>query len=444
MKKSLILVGSLLLLVWLTACGGEETAQSQEGSQNDNSGQVSSTENGGDAIEITFLHVFGGDQGEVIKELVANFNESQDEVVVKDEQAQGWYDGVIERLQVLSLSDQLPEVTISGFAFNDYMQTFMPIVPAQTFIDEQGFDLTDFSEQMLDLARTNDGDLHSMPFAVSTPIIYVNKDHFDEAGIDFKAQPDSWQEVRDWAAQLSEVDDRYGIFFQMDFDTWMFQMMLDSNGGRLADVDQQQVQFHQEKGLDVLEFWTEMVFQDESYPYMNGDQAQQEFQQGNLSMMVATNGQIGRLKGNVPFELDIMLLPEGLSGTERKIPAGGANIFVMESDEEKEAAAWEFVNYVTSEEGTSIIAEKLGYMAVRESVLEEDGLLGEFLAEFSQAKVSYEQADDIVPWFNWPEDHGPRVNSVMLSEFEAAFTGQKTAEEALEDAASEVERLLGW
>lgn len=395
-------------------------------------------------IEIKFMHVFGGKQGEAIQELVDNYNASQNKVVVRAEQAQGFYDGLMEKLQTLAVSKQLPEVTIGSYANGENMSSRMPIVPIQTFIDQEKYDTADYTAEMLKLGQDATGLQRSLPFVVSTPLIYVNLDHFKEAGIPFTEQPESWEQVRAWAKQLAEkAPKRGGIAFQMDFDTWMFQTLLETKGGSYASIGDKQIQFNSKQGKEVLQFWLDMIHKDKSQPLMNGTQAAQSFQSGDLSMLVATTGNLSTLSSNISFNLGIMLLPtwENEKST-RRLPAGGAGLYVLKSNEEKEAAAWDFVKYATSPEGSAFVAEKMGYMTVRNSA--KNDLMASYLKSNPLADATYKQASDIVPWFNWPGDAGTRANRILLDHIQGAFSGEMSSDEALDKAAKEIKQILGW
>ncbi len=441
MKKAkwvtIFLIVSLLVI---SGCSSQENGSSTNSSPRENKNTTEDTLNENEEIvEIKFTHIFGGSKGEAINALVEGYNNSQNKVVVTAEQVPGWYGGLLEKLQALAVSKQLPDVTLSGLEFSNYMNEVMPIVPAQDFIDKENMDVSDFIPSMLVLGQDENGKQMALPFAISTPLIYVNKDHFKDAGIDFTEQPQSWDQIRKWARQLSD-NDRKGIFFQMDFDTWMFQTLVESHGGKYASLDDKQVSFNKDAGKQVLQYWVDMVHEDRSYPLMNGDQAAQSFQNGQLSMLVASTGNLTQIADGVSFDLGIMLLPE----EGRKLPAGGSSIYVLASTPEREAAAWDFVKYATSPEGSALVAEHMGYMSVRESVIKEDGILSDYFRKNPLAYKTYRQLEDIVSWHNWPGDTGPRITKIMMDEIQAAFIKEKSVDEALEDAASQAKQILGW
>lgn len=400
-------------------------------------------------VEVKFMHVFGGERGEAIGSVVEAFNASQDEVVVTHENVPGWYGGLLERLQQLAVADQLPEVAIMGLSSSNYMREGLDIVSVADYIERDGYSTDDFILEMRRLAQDSDtGEQFALPYAISTPLIYVNKDLMREAGIDASQAPETWMELREWARVAHEThDDAHGIAFQLDFDTWQFQQLLESFGGRMADAESEEVLFNGEAGMRVMDMWLGMMHEDGSWPNVSGSEAADNFTNGSLAMIVATTGNLARFNRNADFDLGILLLPEhddARRRNERRIPAGGSNIYIMPTTEEKQDAAWEFIKFALSPESTQVIVEELGYMSPRQSLVAEDGLLSDFVEENPQALRSYEQIEDLIGWYNWPGTTGARITQNMLDNMYAAFNQEQSGEDALNNAAAEAERILGW
>ncbi|MFP4211753.1 MAG: ABC transporter substrate-binding protein [Alkalispirochaeta sp.] len=411
-------------------------------------GQAEMDESAG-PVEVKFMHVFGGDRGEAIGRVVDAFNESQDDIIVTHENVPGWYGGLLERLQQLAVARQLPEVAIMGLSASNYMREGLDIVSTQDYIDRDGYSTRDFIPEMLELAQDPDtGEQYALPYAISTPLIYVNKDLMREAGIDASEAPESWEELREWARIAHEThDDAHGIAFQLDYDTWQFQQLLESFGGRMADIESQEILFNGEAGRRVMDMWMGMMHEDGSWPNISGGEAADNFINGSLAMIVATTGNLARFNEAADFDLGILLLPEHddtQRRNPRRIPAGGSNIYIMPTTPEKQEAAWEFIQFALSPESTKVIVEELGYMSPRQSLLGETGLLADFVEANPQSLRSYEQIDDLVGWYNWPGTTDARITQSMLDNFNAAFNREQSGTEALDNAAAEAERILGW
>lgn len=438
MKRLMVLLIVLAVAAASGFAGGEAEEQADPGAEDAQA-----------PVEVKFMHVFGGERGEAIGSVVEAFNASQDEIVVTHENVPGWYGGLLERLQQLAVADQLPEVAIMGLSSSNYMREGLDIVSVADYIERDGYSTDDFIPEMRRLAQDPDTDEQfALPYAISTPLIYVNKDLMREAGIDASQAPETWMELREWARVAHEThDDAHGIAFQLDFDTWQYQQLLESFGGRMADAESEEVLFNGEAGMRVMDMWLGMMHEDGSWPNISGSEAADNFTNGSLAMIVATTGNLARFNRNADFDLGILLLPEhddAQRRNQRRIPAGGSNIYIMPTTDEQQDAAWEFIKFALSPESTQVIVEELGYMSPRQSLVAEDGLLSDFVEENPQALRSYEQIEDLIGWYNWPGTTGARITQNMLDNMYAAFNQEQSGEEALNNAAAEAERILGW
>ncbi|AJY74770.1 ABC transporter substrate-binding protein [Paenibacillus beijingensis] len=420
----------MILSVILTACGNTN----QTGVKADEKG---ASEESNEVVEIEFLHQHGGD---AVDKLVEEYHKSQDKVRVKPVFAQGSYEGIIEKIQTQAASKQLPDVFTNGFVYTRFAIDTLPIVPAYEFIEKENTDMSDFFPEMLNLGKGDDGKQYAMPFGVSTPIVYYNADHFREAGLDPENPPQTWEEIREAAKKLT-VNGRYGMFFNYEVTgNWMYQAMTETAGGHMMSEDLKSVAFDSDAGRKALQFWVDLVNTDKSMPVMDGKQASQSFASGNISMYVESPALLTNFRKQTQFDLRTSVFPS-LDG-KRVVPAGGNNLVILAKDPKKQAAAWDFVKFATSAKGTSLIAQEIGYMATRKSALDDPKLMGDFLKKIPQAKVPYNQLENMVPWYNFPGTAGSKVYKIVQDNIQAALLQQKSVDQAVTDAAAQANALL--
>ena len=432
--KGLLVVLAMLLTAGLLFAAGAQEAEGAVESEG--------------PVEITFTHVFSGGRGELIGSIVDKFNASQDGIVVKHQHVPGWYGGLLEQLQTWAVGKQLPEVSLMGLSENTTMRRQLGAVSMQSYIDRDGYDLDAFIPQMLSLGQDlATGEQFALPYAVSTPLIYVNKDLLEAKGIDVPVQPESWIKLREWAKAVNDPDAGIsGIGFQLDFDVWQFQVLLDSFGGQMADVATRKVLFNEEAGQRVMDYWLTMMHEDETYPNIKGSEAADNFINGKLGVIVATTGNLTSFTDNADFDLGVLELPQWDTPQlkhDRRIAAGGSNIFILPSTKAKQDAAWEFVKFALTEESMKAITEGMGYMTARKTMLAADGPLAEYRESYPESTRAYDMIDDLVHWYNWPRQ-GSRITQIHLDNINAAFNKQKSGKEALDDAAAAAKEILGW
>jgi multiple sugar transport system substrate-binding protein len=222
---------------------------------------------------------------------------------------------------------------------------------------------------------------------------------------------------------------------------WLYQAMVETAGGKMVSDDGKTVTFNSDAGRQALQYWVDLVNTDKSMPNLTRDQAEQSFLSGHLGMVVTSTARLRVFNKQNNFELRTAIFPT-VNGKPRAIPAGGNNLIMLAQDPKKQAAAWDFIKYATSPEGTALFAQLTGYMVVRKSAYEKPELMGDYLKKEPNAKVTYDQVDDTVPWFNLPGSSGSKVFKIVQDNVVAALNKQKTVEQAVKDAAEQSNDIL--
>ena len=143
---------------------------------------------------VVFWYSLEGTNAECIKQIVDDFNKSQDKIFV-DAQYQGAYDDAINKLKAAGMG-QLPCDIVHSYEIGTrFIIDSGWIVPVQEYIDKDNWDTSAIEPNLL-AYYTVDGKINSMPFNCSTPLMYYNKTAFDEAGItEIPTTVDEWYEV---------------------------------------------------------------------------------------------------------------------------------------------------------------------------------------------------------------------------------------------------------
>ena len=78
-----------------------------------------------------------------------------------------------------------------------------------------------------------DGKQIGMPFCISAPIICYNPELFEKAGLDPAKGPETWDDIREYAKQITDKTGEYGFYMQEYADNWAVQGLLESNGANM-------------------------------------------------------------------------------------------------------------------------------------------------------------------------------------------------------------------
>ena len=248
-----------------------------------------------DKIKIEYWHCNSEEQGgKTVDELVQKFNESNDHIEVTAKYNPDMYKGLMQNLQAEAATGNYPAVVQIGWAFLDYFSNNFSYTSPQDAIDK--FDSEDstflsdnFLPNVLNLAVNSKGDQVGIPYSLSNPVLYINKDLLKEAGVS-EDGPATWEEVAQFAKAVKEKTGKYGFYMQEPADFWAQQALIESNGASMLTKDadgKAQASFASDEGAEAMQLVADMV-KDGSALHVGWDEGCQSFIDGNCAMLYTT------------------------------------------------------------------------------------------------------------------------------------------------------------
>lgn len=386
----------LLGILALAACTNSDEGSSTEPVQKSDE-DVEKSEEG--KTVISFWHAMSGSGQTALDSLVADFNASQDDYEVKAE-FQGSYEESLTKLRSVGGTADAPAITQVFEVGTKYMIESGFIEPMQKFIDEDNYDLSQLEENILNYYSL-DGELYSMPFNSSTPVMLYNKDAFKEAGLDPENPPKTFQEVIDAAAKL-KTDEMKG--FSMLTYGWFFEQLVATQGGLYVNEengragDATEAVFNGEEGQRVFEFLNTMNKAGTFGNFgTNWDDIRAAFQSGKVAMYMDSSAGVRGIIDNAPFEVGAAYIPYADEVDRKGVVIGGASLWMSKGIAEiEQKAAWEFMKYLTTPEVQAKWHLDTGYFAINPSAYEED-IVKKAWEEMPQLKVTVEQLQSTEP-----------------------------------------------
>ena len=341
-------------------------------------------------------------------------------------------------------TNQLPDLSYQGFnrlrvfAERGIAQDLAPLLARDGNPAAQGY-----TPSLLALAHFG-GFQSGLAYAASNPISYYNADLFRRLGVDpdSAAFPKTWDAVIALSARIEALrDGTNGMWYQWLGDDWMFSALLFSHGARMLTADERDVGFAGPEGLSSLRLLRRMVTEG-GMPNLNATTALQAFAAGKLGMRFGSTAFLRNMMQSTGrnFELRTAHFPQ--VAPDGKLPTGGAAGMLTARDATKREAAWKFLRFSTSAEGTALMVKNTGYVPVNQIAIDDPRHLGEFYRENPLFRTATEQVGRMIPWYAFPGTQSVRVTQVMVDNMARVVEGQATPEAVLPEMAAEVRRLL--
>ncbi|TFJ91651.1 ABC transporter substrate-binding protein [Lentibacillus salicampi] len=423
MKK---LVFSLMMFVFVfiaAACGGDAASDKTSASQADE-------ERNSETQEVTFWHAMGGAAQEALDQIVADYNNSQDDIQV-NAQYQGSYDEALTKYQSVAGTDSAPTMMQVFEIGTMTMINSGSIVPIQEFVDADGYDMSELEENIVNYYNIDD-QFYSMPFNSSTPVMYYNKDAFEAAGLDPENPPETFEEVEAAGKAIADANpDMKG--FALQAYGWLFEQLLANQGALLLNNDNgrtetaTEIGFTDEEGKSIFN-WVERMINDGTFANYgtNGDNMVAGFTAGDVAMFLQSSASARDVIDNAPFEVGVAFMPYPEDKERQGVVIGGASLWMMDGKPEAEQqAAWEFMKYLQTPEVQAEWHVNTGYFAVNPEAYDEQ-LVQDSYEEMPQLQVTVDQLQSTKPSYATQGavmDMIPEARRITETALESVYNG---------------------
>jgi len=234
----------------------------------------------------------------------------------------------------------------------------------------------------------------------------------------------------------------FGLLDQGKSD-YLTQSVIDSAGGMTVDDDGEVVLDSAKAvaGIQRIQDLTTGGLQ----PAVGIDDAVAAFSTGDLGMFVATTALMSNLQTGAAdtFELRTGGFPS-FDAKPARPTHSGAGLVVLAADEAKQKAAWEFVKFMTSEQGYTMITEEMGYLPLRANLATDDEFLAGYFAENTLLLPPLGQLGDVTPYRSFA---GAKSNqaTVMLQDdaISPIILRGADARQTMSEVADRIRELVG-
>ncbi len=380
---------------------------------------------------------------DVMDTISKKFMEENPDIKIQFANPSATYEEGIQTIMRQAGTAEMPDVTFIGLNRlrmlneRDIPVDLTPLVAKEGDMASKGF-----SENILKLAQVQ-GKQVGLAFATSNPIMYYNADLVRAAGGNPDVPPKTWDEVIALGGKIKALGDGdEGIDFRWQGDDWMFSALLFGAGGTMLSEDESKVTFNGPEGQKAVEVLDRMV-KEGGLPVLTKQAGEQAFVAGKIGFAFQTTGALRNTIKNVGTKFDLRTahipLIDPVNG---KLPTGGNAVVILTRDADKQAAAWKFAKFAAGPYGASVVVPGTGYVPNNELAAASPDYLGTFYKENPLFRAGLEQMPLMKPWYAFPGSNGVKVTQTIVENLSRVVEQSATPQEALDDAAADVEDLL--
>lgn len=347
--KTAGIVSSVALVASLTACANDD---------------VELTADDGPVV-IDFWHASSGPSSVYLDQKIKEFNEAHQGDIIVNASFQGDYEDNFAKLAASIQTGDVPTLMQASDIQTSYMRDSGIAYPMEDALD----DVDSYKDRLLPLVRNYyelDDTLWSMPMFVSRPVLYVNPEILDEAGVNID-DLESFDGMLDAVDKIYENTDTPGLAIPIS--AWWVEQMAASLGEHWCTPDNgvgaERATKVSATDPDLLELWNRLgeMYQKGSIANLgeSGDQVISVFGQDRVGMVFGSSGGMSNLED---MGKDFVALPLPVVNDEAGSAPGGNSLWILKegkSQDEIEAAA-EFAEFVATPEFQSDVLSETGYI----------------------------------------------------------------------------------
>ncbi len=404
--------------------------------------------------EINFWHAFTGRLGDLVAEQVETFNGSQDAYVVNASHKGNYSETLNAGIAAFRAGEQPHVLMVFEVGTATMMAAEGAVKPVYEVMADAGadFDPDAYLGAVKGYYTSTDGEMLSLPFNSSTPVLYVNRDALEGAGIDPDTDLSTWQNVGGVLDQLSAAGHECPL--TTAWQSWVHLENLSAyhnipfaskdNGFAGLDTELALNGPVQVQHIQAMGDWAK----DGKFIYTGRkNEGGANFRAGECALFTESSAGYAGVKTEAEFDFEIRALPfwGGVDGAPQNTIIGGASLWVMSGHEAEEyKGVAEFLNFLSSTDIQAKWHQDTGYLPITNAAADKTRADGFYDAN-PGTDIAGIQMTAKAPTGN---SKGLRLGSfaqirdILDEELEAVWSGDKTAQEALDSAAERGNKLL--
>ena len=406
------------------------------------------------ATEIQWWHAFTGRLGDLLAVQIEQFNASQDDYVVVGSHKGNYSETLNAGIAAFRAGEQPHLLMVFEVGTATMMAAQGAIKPVHEVMAESGaeFNPDGYLGPVKGYYTTPAGDMLSLPYNSSTPVLYVNKDALVAAGLDPAMDLSTWDRVGGALDKLKESGSTCPL--ATAWQSWVhlenFSAYHDSpfaskdNGFTALDTELSFNGAAQVKHIQAMGDWAK----EGKFIYTGRrNEGGANFRAGECAFFTESSAGYAGVKKEAEFDFEIRPLPywSDVEAAPQNTIIGGSSLWALAGHEAEEyKGVGQLLSFLSSSDIQAQWHQDTGYLPITTAAYEQTKEQG-FYKENPGTDIAILQMTAKAPTAN---SKGLRLGSfdqirgIIDEELEAVWSGDKDAQSALDSAVERGNQLL--
>lgn len=383
-----------------------------------------------------------GREGEVVKEMVRDFEKEHPDITVRVQQIP--WSAAHEKLLTAFVGDVTPDVAQIGNTWVPEFEALHALEPLSARIAAS--EIVSAKSYFPGIWETNilADTVWGIPWYVDTRLMFYRKDLLEKAG--WSKPPVTWAEWRTIMEKIRATSPRTGGPEQnwaafIPTNEWNLPIILGlQNGSTLLRDNDGRGAFEDPEFKRAFEYFVSLYRDGLAPKYGSNDVANlyQEFAKGRFVFYVSGPWQIGEFRRRLPSSLDgawaTAPMPSPVAGEQGVSLAGGASLVMFRKSKHK-LAAWQLIEFLSRPEQQARFYTLTGDLPARTEAWKNSELANDPLAQ-----AFYTQLLHVLPTPKVPE--WELIAQRVIDHAETVVRGKTSVDDALKALDRDVDDIL--
>jgi multiple sugar transport system substrate-binding protein len=280
--------------------------------------------------------------------------------------------------------------------------------------------------------------IFGFPWILDTRVLFYNKDLMKKAGLDPDKPPTGWNELLDYCKAVNRLKPlAYGFGVNSAERHRLYKKFLPffwANGGKILSDDQEKSEINSSEGKEALEFYKKLTQNGMIDTQAMLDEA---FKHNKIGFVISGGWLLNDLRKNYPqLNFGICLMPKPESGRGSPASFAGGEFLVINKKTKNSKEALELMKFLIQKDNCLKVCQAIGsgFPSARGAELDPYYRNNRDLSTF-QEQLKY--AISPPPHPKWVY-----IEEIIEKAVEEVMYDKKSPQEALDQAKSEIDKLL--